>query len=414
MSLYTRFDHYNPPIGPDGTPYEFYEALRDEALETDTPIGWSEVYGGFWVVTGWAEAKEIQRNTTAFSNAGTTFPTYDTPNDRPLMLAGSDDPQHAKYRKFVQARFSPGQAQSFKDRLRVVTNGLIDSFVDRGRFDLADGFTNELPARLTAIMGGLPESDTGLYRTWVHAAAQLSVAKSGASAAYIRELDEYFQAKIGEWRSRPDGDYMAMIAQGDIDGEPLTDAEVKGFFFGLLLGAIDNTSYLLASMFWRLSWDHELRRRLVRHPELLPSAIDEFLRFYSPGISGRLVLERITLGGVTMEPGQQVVMLHQVENRDPREFEHPDVFVPDRSPNRHFALGLGIHRCLGMHILRVEAQVMAEEFFKRIPEWRLDPYRPARWYAGQVSGMATVPIVFPPGGGLPEPGWVPGREPAHA
>jgi cytochrome P450 len=109
-----------------------------------------------------------------------------------------------------------------------------------------------------------------------------------------------------------------------------------------------------------------------------------------------------------------VILLHALENRDPREFENPDVFVPERSPNRHFALGLGIHRCLGMHILRIEAQVALEEFLKRIPEWELDPERKPKWYAGQVSGFEAVPIVFPPGGGSRDASWSPGRALATA
>jgi cytochrome P450 len=409
VSLYTKFDHYDLPIGPDGTPFEFFEALRDEAIATETPIGWSEAHGGFWVVTGWPEAKEIQKNNVAFSNSGGSFPMLPLPNDRPLMMAGSDDPAHAKYRRYVQARFSPGQAEALTERLRAVTNELIDSFIESGRTDLADGFTNELPARLTAIMAKLPDEDIAMYRRWVKTVTHVTSTAPEDVKAFRAEFDEYFDGKIAEWRERGDDDYMAMVAQGEIDGAPLTDAEVKGYFFGLLLGAIENTSYLLASMFWRLSWDKELRRRLVRDPALIPNAIDEFLRFYAPGLSGRLVLERTEIGGVVMEPGQQVMMIHQIENRDPREFPYPDAFIPDRSPNRHFALGLGIHRCIGMHILRVEARVMAEEFFRRIPEWELDPERKPVWRCGQVSGMDSVPIVFPPGGGYPDAEWVAGR-----
>ncbi|MCU1500304.1 MAG: cinA, partial [Acidimicrobiales bacterium] len=198
-------------------------------------------------------------------------------------------------------------------------------------------------------------------------------------------------------------------ARSEIDGERLSDEELQDFFIALLIGGIDNTVYLLANMLWRLAWDRELRRRLVRRPDMLETAIDEFLRFYSPGIVCRLVTREVTVGGATMAPGDHVVVFHPIINRDARQFEYPDVFVPERSPNRHFALGLGIHRCLGMHLLRVEARVVAEEFMRRIPEWELDPERASRWSPGQVGGMASVPIVFPPGGGRPDEGWAPGR-----
>jgi cytochrome P450 len=410
VSLYTTFDHYDPPIGPDGTPYDYYEALRDEAIENDRPIGWSEVYGGFWVVAGWPEAREIQRNLEAFSNVDVTFPSYATPGDRPLIPTGYDGEQHAKLRKFLQPQFSPGKAEALGDSMRPVVNELIDKFIDKGRVDLVEVFTAEVPARLTALVGGLPAEDTPIYQKWVHAAVQLARTDPAACEEAFADLQEYFEAHIDDWRTREGDDYTTMVAQTVLEnGERADDDTVRDLFLGLLMGGIDNTMHLMGTMLWRMAWDRELRRRLVRKPEMLPVAIDEFLRFYSPGLVCRTVIEPIEIGGVKMEPGQHVVLVHPLENRDPREFPYPDVFIPERAPNRHFALGLGVHRCLGMHILRVEARVAMEEFFKRIPEWELDPERRPRWYAGQVGGMASVPAVFPPGGGYPDADWVPGR-----
>jgi cytochrome P450 len=414
LSLYTNFDHYDVPIGPDGTPYEFYEALRDEAIQTETPIGWSEVYGGFWVVTGYPEAQEIQRNSEAFSNQAVNFPRFSTPGDRQLMLAGHDAPEHMKYRRFVQSQFSPARATAFGAQLREVSNELIDRFIESGRVDIAEVYTGEVPARLAAIMGNLPAKDADLYRAWVHAVTQVKRNDPALSEAQFKELDDYFFERVADWRTREGDDYITMVGQQELDGARISDAEFRDLFLGLIMGAIDNTFYLLSNMWWRLSWDKELRRQLVRRPDMIPLAIDEFLRFYSPALNGRLIKERITVGGVTMEPGQTVILLHALENRDPREFEYPDEFIPERSPNRHFALGLGIHRCLGMHILRIEAQVALEEFLKRIPEWELDPERKPKWYAGQVSGFEAVPIVFPPGGGSRDASWSPGRALATA
>jgi cytochrome P450 len=409
VSLYTSFDHYDLPIGPDGTPFDYFEALRDEAIETNCPIGWSERHGGFWVVAGYPEARDMQRDTKRFSNLDVQFPNYGLPDSRPPMPVAYDGDAHAKWRKLIQAQFSPGKAMDLGEKVRPIVNELIDGFINDGRADVSEQLTSEVPARLTALLGALPFEDIPRFRHWVHAAVQLVHTDPDATAAAFEDLDQYFDEHIHEWRTREGDDYVTLTAQAVVDGEPLSDELVKDFFIGLLIGGIDNTFYLLGTALWRLAWDRELRRRLVRKPELIPVAVDEFLRFYSPGLVCRTAIERVEIGGVTMEPGQHIVLVHPVENRDPREFPNPDVFIPERSPNRHFALGVGVHRCLGMHILRVEAQVVLEEWLKRIPEWELDPEGHTHWYSGQVMGMDSVPIVFPPGGGYPDADWSPGR-----
>ena len=414
MSLFTNFDHYNVPTGPDGTPYQYFEALRDEAIKTGTSIGWSEVYGGFWVPAAYDAVHEIMHNTQAFSNREVTFPSYGnveegTERDYQLMLAGQDEPAHKKYRRLVNGPFSPKSAANMGEPLRATTQQLIDQFIESGSVDIIESFTNDVPARLTALILGLPPEDGALYRSWTHAMSQGIHTDPEGAQQQLAGMHEYFVQLLADRREHPGDDVISGVVHAEVDGQRLTDLEVEDFFVVLLLGGIDNTTKLLGSMFWRLGWDHELRRRLVDKPELLPTAVDEFLRYYSPAYTCRLVLEPVTVAGVTMEPGQHVVLGLPIANRDPRQFEHPDVFDPERSPNRHVGLGTGIHRCLGAHLVRMEACVAAEEFMKRIPHWELDPDRRPTWLCGQVSGMQTVSIVFPAGGGYPDSGWRAGR-----
>ena len=252
---------------------------------------------------------------------------------------------------------------------------------------------------MTAIILGLPAEQGDVYRTWTHAMAQQQQTDPEGAAANLRAMEEYFSAMLEKRKVDPGDDVLSAVVHTEVDGERLTDEEVKDFWIVLLLGGIDNTTKILSNMFWRLAWDIELRRRLLAHPELIGTAVDEFLRYYSPAMAVRVVAEPISIRGVDMEPGQFVVQALPIQNRDPRQFPNPDVFIPDRTPNRHHALGLGIHRCLGQHLIKVEARVAAEEFLRRIPEFELDPLEETEWLHGQVSGIQRLPIVFPPGGG---------------
>ncbi len=399
MDYFGDYYHYDTPIGPDGTPYAYYESFRDYVVENDLQMGWCEKEGGFWLVVGYEAAKEVYKNTSLFTNRQSTFPVYGTPDGRPLMLAAYDEPAHSKYRKLVSGPFSPRSAANLADQLRATTNDLIDHWIDDGRAELVSGLANEVPARATAIIMGLPAEQGDVYRSWTHAMAQQQHTDPEGAARKMQEMDDWFADLLAERRAHPGDDVLSGVIAAEVDGERLTDQEVHDFFVILLLGGIDNTTKLLSNFAWRLAWDRELRRRLIRQPELMPTAVDECLRYYSPAMTVRVVGDEPgSVYGCDVEPGQFVVKMLPIINRDPREFENPDVFIPDRSPNRHLGLGLGIHRCLGAHLLKIEAKIAMEELLRRVPEFELDQARPTSWMLGQVGGIETLPVVFEPGG----------------
>ena len=392
--LLATADHYKTPLGPDGTPYATYELMRDEFEKT--PIAWSEAYDGHWVVGGYDETVEIMQNTQAFSNTGVTFPRYET-GEFELMLAGQDDPKHKKYRKLVAAPFSPAKSAEFTEKLRQTMSDLIDEKIADGKADVATWIANEIPARLTAIILGLEPEKGDLYRKWMWAITHYFTTDPEKAAATFGEMVEHARGLIEERRSNPGDDIMSLVIHSEVDGDRLSDDDLIGFFTVLLIGGIDNTARFLSTSFWRLAWDVELRRRLMANPDIIPLATDELLRYYTPALLGRLVTERVTVGDVTMEPGQTAMLWLPIANRDRKAFQFADALVPDRTPNRHLGLGNGIHRCLGAHLIRVEAKVAFTEFLTRIPEFELDPDRAPSWLSGQVSGFSEVPIVFPAG-----------------
>jgi cytochrome P450 len=394
-SLYTHFDHLHPPIGPDGTPNAFYEALRDEVIQENRPVGWSEEHGGFWVIAGYPEVFETMHNTRVFSNANVTFPNYGT--NEALMLAGQDDPAHKRARLLVNEPFSPGRVMNFTQMLRENVNSLIDGFIRDGHADAAKAIGVPIPALLAAVVMGLPAEKGPQFAAWTWALSHEAISDPKAAGPKIKEMYAYFEELIEERRRNPGEDILSRVVHSRIDGDYLNRDELLGFCTVLLLGSIDNTTRLIGTALWRLAWDFELRRRLICNPKIIPTTIDEFLRYYAPACVGRLIKQDVSVAAMSMKAGQQVMLMLPVANRDPRTFPYPDTLIPERSPNKHLGFGTGVHRCLGAHILRVEAQIVIEEFLTRIRSFELDATRKASWVPGQVAGMGTVPIVFEPG-----------------
>ncbi|MCB2049821.1 MAG: cytochrome P450 [Novosphingobium sp.] len=390
MELITTFDHYATPLGADGTPYAYFEKVRDEALAAGREIGWSEAHGGFWVTTGWQASREIHQNNVDFSNRATTFPQYATPSGKPFMLSGQDEPEHTHYRRMVQAPFTKVRAMRMLDQMREIADMLVDRVIDKDAFDVCEA-TDPMPGYAFCAIVGLSMDDASKFRRFVHAMVQGATDPEGASPA-MREMEAYWRDMVELRRREPNDGLLSEIINSEYDGERLNDEELLDFFTVLLLGGFDNTLRFLANAFHRLACDTALRRQLAQNPELIPSAVEEFLRLDGPACIFREVVNPITLAGVDLKPGQIIGMIHQITNRDPRQFPDPDRFIADRKPNHHFALGIGIHHCLGAYLAKAEAIAMIERFLARIPEFQLNPNQKPHWVAGQVGGFHSVPI----------------------
>lgn len=390
-TLFAGFDHYNTPLGPDGTPFEYFETIRDAAIRSGRPIGWSEAYGGFWVVAGWPESRAIHENTADFSNVATTFPQYATPSGKPFFMSGQDAPEHGHYRRMVQPPFTRPRARGMLGKMQDIARMLVDRIIDQDRFDICE--TSDLmPGYAFCALVGLSMDDAPKFRRYVGAMVEGSRFPEKA-AADLREMEEFWTDLLKLRRREPNDGLLSEIIHAEYNGEKLTDGELLEFFTVLLIGGFDNMLRFFGNAFYRLAWNRELRRRLVRHPELIPNAVEEFLRLDAPACTFRLVRNPVSIGGVDMQPGQVAGLIHPVTNRDPRQFEFPDAFVIERKPNPHTTFGYGVHHCLGAFLAQVEAIALIEEFLKRIPDFELDQSRETRWVCGQVAGMHEVPVI---------------------
>lgn len=394
-ALYAGFDHLDPPLGGDGTPYAYYEAFRDAAVAADQPVGWSERHGGFWVVTSYAECERILRDPDGFSSTGVIFPKYAV--TEPLMLAEQDEPQHMRSRRLVNLSFMPKSVGNFREAIAQATHDLIDGFVATGRGDVGRILADPVPAILTAVLLGFPPEDGPRFDAWTTALSHEYLTSRATAEPKIAEMYAYFEANIARRKREPGQDILSQVINTTIDGEALSHEELLGFSTVLLIGGIENSAKLIGTALWRLGWDVELRRRLLDDPARIPAAVEEFLRLYTPGSVGRIVTRETVIGGHTLRPGQQVMLALQIANRDPRSYANPDSFALDRPRSGHLALGSGLHVCLGQHLIRLEAAIVLTEFLKRIPAYTIDTTAPLFWTKGQVSGMSRVPILFEPG-----------------
>ena len=203
----------------------------------------------------------------------------------------------------------------------------------------------------------------------------------------------YLTEEIEARRTNPGDDLISDLLHAEVDGEPVPEAHVLGTAALTLIAGVDTTWSSIGSSLWHLATHPADRRRLVAEPELIPTAIEELLRAYSPVTMARIVAEDVEVAGCPMKAGDRVLLNFPAANRDPDAFPDADTVIIDRAQNRHAAFGLGIHRCAGSNLARMELRVAIEEWLAAIPEFRLEDGAEVTWAGGQVRGPRTIPVV---------------------
>ncbi|MET0577923.1 MAG: cytochrome P450, partial [Ilumatobacteraceae bacterium] len=203
----------------------------------------------------------------------------------------------------------------------------------------------------------------------------------------------YLTQEIEVRKTNPGDDLISDLLHAEVDGQPVPDVHVLGTAALTLIAGVDTTWSSIGASLWHLATNLEDRRRLVAEPELMPTAIEELLRAYSPVTMGRIVVDDVEVAGCPMRAGDRVLLNFPAANRDPAAFEDPDTVRIDRTENRHAAFGLGIHRCAGSNLARMELRVALEEWLAAIPDFRLDDTAEVTWAGGQVRGPRTIPVV---------------------
>ena len=211
----------------------------------------------------------------------------------------------------------------------------------------------------------------------------------------VQEMTGYFVGHIEHRKKHPSDDLISTLMNArDKSGQPLSDGHVLGSLRLILIAGIDTTWSAIGASLWHLAKTPADRQRLVAEPALMPTAVEELLRAYSPVTMAREVMKETTISGCPVKPGNMVLLSFPAANRDPAMFPDADKVVLDRRENRHAAFGLGIHRCVGSNLSRMEMTVAIEEWLKRIPEFTLGPAGQVKWSEGTVRGPRQLPLLF--------------------
>lgn len=383
------FDHTDPRWTEN--PFPIWDELR-----AVSPVVHTDRFLGCYLPTTYEAVKQIAYDTEHFSSRRVVVR-----DERPEVQRNaappitSDPPEHKPAKQLLLPPFTPDAMKKLEPRVRAICNELIDEFIAAGRCDAAARYAKYIPVRAIAHMLGIPESDSDLFIHWIHQILELGIKDERQLKQAVEEMTAYFAGHIEARKANPTDDLISTLMQAkDKTGQPLDDSHVLGSLRLLLIAGIDTTWSAIGSSLWHLARTPADRERLVREPGLMPTAVEELLRAYSPVTMAREVMKETSIAGCPIKAGKMVLLSFPAANRDPAVFPDADKVVIDRKENRHAAFGLGIHRCVGSNLARMEMTVALEEWLKRIPEFRLDPAGKVTWSEGTVRGPRQLPVLF--------------------
>jgi cytochrome P450 len=393
----TDFDHTADEWVAD--PYPIIDDLRERC-----PVARTERYGGGWLPTRHEDVAAIAYDTDRFSSRSVVMNNNRPPHEiAPRGIAppiSSDPPFHKSARRLLLPAFAPQAIARLEDGTRSYCEELLDAIearMEREDDDVVDAageFAQHIPVRVIAAMLGFPLEDAELHRGFVHDVLEGVNLPIDQRFERMKGLFAYLEAQVQDHVAHPRDDLTTYLIEAELDGEQLDAFHIAGTMALLLLAGIDTTWSAIGASIWHLAGHPDDRERLVAEPDLLPTAMEEFLRAYAPVTMARLVKDDMEWNGCPMKADDWILLSFPAANRDPEMFERADEVIIDREVNRHAAFGLGVHRCLGSHLARMELKVALETWLARFPEFSLADPGAVTWSEGQVRGPRHLPVAI--------------------
>ncbi len=385
----TDFSHLEPEWSAD--PYPIQDDLRQRC-----PIARTGRFGGGWLPTRYEDVAAIAYDTEHFSSRAIIVSNFRPP--RELAPVGgsppisSDPPFHHDARKLLLAAFTRTAVTKQEPATRTFCHSLIDAFKGQDIVDAAAQYAQHIPVRVIAGLLGFPPQDGPQFREFVEDLLEGINLPAEERIARVSRLFDYLLAQVHDHVDNPREDLTTYLINAELHGRKLDPSHVVGTMALLLIAGIDTTWSAIGASLWHLAKTPQDRVRLVADPQLLPTAMEEFLRAYAPVTMARLVKKDMHWRGADMKTDDWILLSFPAANRDPAQFDRAGQVVIDREINRHAAFGLGIHRCVGSHLARMELRVALEAWLERIPVFSLDDPSAVTWSAGQIRGPRTLPL----------------------
>ena len=388
-------------------PYPVY----DELLAT-TRLAWSEALAG-WVMPRYEDVQTTLLDTAHFSSRGRVTAVLDRldldlrqhfapfENHFSSGLINADPPDHARLRALVTKAFAPKASEALRPRIQQLVDGLLDAAQSRGEFDVIWDFAYPLPAILIAEILGVPPETRDDFRRWSDSV--LSFQGAGVVSPELLDkvqtdlvaMREFLAGLLADRRAHPRDDLLTHLVKSEIEGDRLTPAELLTTSVLLLIAGHETTTNTIANGLYTLLRHPEVLARLRADPALLPTAVEEVLRYESPLQRNprRMSMDYDYLGA-PLRQGDYVLQLFGSANRDPRVFPDPHRFDLTRQPNRHLSFGFGIHFCVGAPLARLEAPIAIGTVLRRFPNLRLSGASFAWRVHGLIRGLDRLPVAF--------------------
>ncbi len=387
--IFSDFDIEDPEFND-----RFYEVL-DEFVDR-CPVTRSNVGNGYWLINRYQDVKRAGQDWRTFSSAKGFEPNRDP--ERPyLMPEESDPPRHNLWRNALNPYFSPDAISAFEDSIRTEAVTLIDAFIDRGECEYIKEFSSVLPgSAMFKNLLGLPTDDVPMLIRHMDAGFY------GPKEERTENLTRAF-VHLGEYLGRrakepPRGDVVDVIAAGVEyeNGEPAPWQDRVSIITDLALGGIVTATFVMSGAMSHLATHPEDRKALVNDPSLISQAAEEFVRYFPPVVAlGRSVTTDVEIGGHHFKEGDFVLLNYAAASRDPKALDSPRECNIFRERVPHSAFGVGVHRCIGAHLARLEIKVALEEFLRRIPDFNLKPGTRPEYETGILRSMKKLHLEFP-------------------